>query len=48
MASGAGLGQVTEQLCTDTMSGLQRPLAVEVEVGADRLAGCGGEASRCC
>ena len=36
---------VAETICTDTMSGMQRPLTVEVQVGADRLAGCGGESA---
>jgi heat shock protein HslJ/membrane-bound inhibitor of C-type lysozyme len=36
---------VTDRLCTDTMSGMQRPLTVEVEMTGERLTGCGGEAS---
>jgi heat shock protein HslJ len=34
-----------ETICTDTMSGMQRPLTVEVKVGEDTLTGCGGESA---
>lgn len=34
---------VTDKVCVDTMSGMNFPASVEVLLGGDRFAGCGGE-----
>lgn len=34
---------VTQRLCVDSMSGMPHPMSVSVEIGRQRLDGCGGE-----